>query len=116
LVGTVGIHGQKAKEFFPEQMADKFVAWQVGEGYSLQGKWRFLKNYSENYGDKLHFVGMLKGSDFHLKGYQLDSLQAHLEYTPTAIRINDLVINDRCGVLTSDRIDILKTDLGTWAF
>jgi len=59
---------------------------------------------------------MLKGSDFHIKGYQFDSLQAHLEYTPTAIRINDLVVNDPCGKLSSDRIDILKTDLGTWAF
>jgi len=116
LVGSVGIHGQHAKGFFPQQMAEKFITWKVGEGYQLQGKWRFLKNHSESYGDKLHFVGMLKGSDFHIKGYQFDSLQAHLEYTPTAIRINDLVVNDPCGKLSSDRIDILKTDLGTWAF
>lgn len=116
LVGSVGIDCQKAKGFFPQQMAEKFVTWRVGQGYKLQGRWRFLKNHSEHYGDKLHFVGMLKGNDFHIKGYQFDNLQAHLEYTPTAIRINDLVMSDPCGVLKSDRIDILKTDLGTWAF
>lgn len=116
LVGSVGIHGLRAKGFFPQQMAEKFVAWRVGEGYELQGKWRFLKNHSESYGDKLHFVGKLKGDRFRIKGYQFDTLQAHMEYTPTAIRINDLVVNDSCGVLKTDRIDILKTDLGSWAF
>lgn len=116
LVGSVGIHGMRSRGFFPKQMAEKFVTWRIGDGYELQGKWRFLKNHSESYGDKLHFVGKLKGDRFQLKGFQFDSLQAHMEYTPTAIRINDLVVNDASGVLKSDRIDILKTDLGTWAF
>lgn len=116
LVGSVGIHGMRSRGFFPQQMAEKFVAWRVGDGYELQGKWRFLKNHSESYGDKLHFVGKLKGDRFQFKGYQFDNLEAHMEYTPTAIRINDLVVNDVSGMLKSDRIDILKTDLGTWAF
>jgi hypothetical protein len=116
LVGSVEIDGQRAKEFFPDQMAEKIVEWKIGSGYQLQGKWRFLKNHSENYGDKLHFVGTLKGDHFYIRGYQVDSLVAYLEYTPTVIRINDLQVRDTSGVLISDRVDFLKTELGSWAF
>ncbi len=116
LIGEVGFHGQYAKNFFPSLMAEMFENWKVGDGYKLQGKWRFLKSRSESYGDKLHFVGTFKGDRFQLHGYQFDRASACLEYTPKAIRINDFMLQDPSGIVKSDRIDIVKTNFDTWAF
>ncbi len=116
LVGSVGIDVQQAREFFPPEMSAKLEEWKVGDGYRLKGKWRLLKNHSEDYSEKVNFFGTLEGDHFSFKGYMFDSLTAHLEYNPESIRIRDLRVQDPSGILKTDRIDILKTELNTWAF
>ncbi len=116
LVGTVAINAAKAHRFFPEVMAHKILEWRAGDGYFLRGKWRLRKSAAEDYSQKLHFTGLLQGDRFQLRGYQFDSLYAHLDYTPAAIKVKELKGQDVSGELNVEKIDFFQAENGQWVF
>lgn len=116
LIGRVDINPQAAKGLFPEEISKKVVDWKIGDGYRLNGKWRVQKDSSQDYANKLHFLGTFEGNQFSVKGYQFDSMIAHLEYTPKSARFRDFSIVDASGTLTSDRMDLVKGGDGHWYF
>lgn len=116
LTGTVAIDGRRTKGFFPKTLEMKLSEWQIGPGYRLRGKWRFQKKGGtvSDYSNKLHFLGILEGEQFFLKGYQFDSFLAHLEYTPKTVQVRHLVARDLAGELKMEQMDCVRKENGDW--
>ncbi|NGX42840.1 MAG: hypothetical protein K940chlam7_01128 [Chlamydiae bacterium] len=114
LEGEVNINAQEIKPLLPVEMAVKVDNWSIGDGYQLKGKWRYLKDSSQDYADKIYFGGTLVGKNFALQGYQFDTLTSRLEYTPSLIKVRDLILNDVAGILTAPQIDLFKRRDERW--
>ncbi len=117
LIGEVDINAEKATTLLSDDLAKKVIDWKIRDGYHLKGKWRLRKDADgRDYSNKLHFLGSLNGDHFALRGYQFDSMEAQVEYTPNSVRVRNLKVNDESGNLISEQINLVKSTNGHWHF
>jgi len=111
LVGLVKINATTAQALFPPEIAKGFTSWEIEDGYVLNGRWTLpheLKNTT--------FRGTLEGKNFIFKGYQFEQLNALLEYRPKVITLRNLEMDDPCGKIHVDQIDLHQDHNEKWYF
>lgn len=113
LIGEVKLDLRQASSLFSPEIRESVKRWEMGDGYTLKGKWKFSKNLEEeNLGVDLD--GFLEGRNFEFKGYQLDHLTAQLKYTPQSIHVQNLTLLDPAGTLHIDEIRCEKEEQQKW--
>lgn len=90
LVGQVGGNLDAASWLLGEGLAGTIQKWSISTGLMIGGQFAVSKEEAGTF----RFDGNLSGEDFYLKGYQFDSLFAHMTYDPQKLEILDLRILD----------------------
>ena len=114
LVGQMNVKPQVAAALVSAELQAKVKAWQLGEGYSLNGNWRLDKIVSADESGQLHFHGLLEGHNFVLKGYQFQSLNAWVDYVPRSLSFRQMRIEDPAGVMQIAQVDLFRDAQGGW--
>lgn len=114
LTGEITINSHEASPLLSEETSYALTDWKINGNYQLKGSWNLAKKDLPVWKDKIHFVGTLESHNSELKGYQLETLTAELEYTPPSLHVQNLRINDFAGTLHSKEAEIFKNDQGEW--
>lgn len=114
LVGTVSFDLSKATKLMTTEKAAAINAAQIGQGYSLHGRFAIDKSGDKSFGDRLYFQGDLSGSGFTCYGYRLNYLTGQLDYQPTQALISNLSISDACGQISIPTISFMADANTNW--
>jgi hypothetical protein len=113
LTGVVKVNMTECTPLLSEELSKTIQDWQIGDGYSLKGKWKFLKEAPQ---DSLEFQGILEGKNFEFKGYQFESLMAHLHYKRDALNCLSVNLRDPAGAVYIDQINCHLGEQERWKF
>jgi hypothetical protein len=116
LEGEIAINAGKASTFCSADLASKIIGWQLGCGYVLRGKWKYLNDAHLSFSDQLYFMGALEGQNIEMKGFQFDNLQAKIHYSPQEIKVTDLIIEDMAGMMSISQLEVNKGTDKKWYF
>lgn len=109
LTGDVNVDMQQLSALFSVDLTEKIKTWQIQKGYNLKGNWSFFDGKSFDLKSST-FNGELFGNDFEFKGYQFQKLQAEIDYCKDQIAINNLQLEDPCGMLYAKEMKLSLVD------
>jgi hypothetical protein len=117
LQGQVHVDFNRLSSLFSQSLADTIQQLQVGPNYSFAGRFWINPNWSGSFLEALSFKGELMSEEAILKGYQMQSVQADVQYVPGRLDIQNLSIQDSAGSLkTADAVVILDKNQDKWNF
>ncbi len=115
LLGEIDLKPQRSALLVSQELSEKMKLFQVGEGYTLKGRWRLGKAaIREEDAGQWHFHGYLEGKDFVLKGYRFQQLIAEANYVPGSIELRRIHIEDPSGSFSIEKADIFQMSDGRW--
>ncbi|MDE3046536.1 MAG: hypothetical protein KGJ02_07855 [Verrucomicrobiota bacterium] len=100
LIGSARFDFRRLSEWIPPAVSEVFHQLEMGRGYELKGS-LFIDR--KNLAD-FHFEGIFSGKQLELFGFELRTLLAQVDLTPSTLRIYDVKISDSAGSLKIDQI------------
>ncbi|HEY4831994.1 MAG TPA: hypothetical protein VIH61_05470, partial [Waddliaceae bacterium] len=116
LNGNITINAAKVSHFCSPELTSKIISWDLGSGYVLRGKWKYLNEPHLSFTDQLYFTGVLEGENIEMKGFQFDNLQATVNYSPQKLQVSNLTIEDMAGVMAIPQLEVNKGVDKRWYF
>lgn len=113
LIGDIKLNMHLAASLLPPELAKKVVEWEIGDGYLLSGKWKFIYNETKKEND-IYFSGDVEGHNCEFKGYQFYALKAQANYTPDSLDIVNITLHDPSGVLQAEQIHMNNDGNDVW--
>lgn len=114
LVGTVSFDMAKAAKLFTPDQVIAIKNAQLGEGYSIHGRYTFEKNSGKPFADRLYFQGELSGSHFTCYGYRMNYMTGQLDYQPNQAVITNMSISDACGQISIPTLSFTANAANKW--
>ena len=114
LDGVIEIDMGKVANVFNTEAKSKLMKWQIGNGYTLQGRWQINKDNSKSFADNVFFNGYLWGRDFDLLEYKFQQMFSECTYTPQNITIDHLVVTDPALNVEISSIRCVAQNDGNW--
>lgn len=112
--GEVIVDPQRAVGTLSHAIEQVVNQWQIGGEYHLQGKWNIGQENWGSWQEQLSFSGSVEGKECKCKLGQWDHLYGLLDYTPTAVNVRDLVMDDSAGTMAIPIMDIAKQKNANW--
>lgn len=81
------------------QAANRIKNLQLGSSYTFNGKFWMNPDLGKTFSEMVYFKGQVKSEEVILKGYQLQNLQADVQYVPGRFDIQNFSIQDPAGSL-----------------
>lgn len=112
LDGQIILDPKAGEHILPPDIVQAISSWKISRSYHLNGKWIFMLD-SEHEGE-LCFQGQLSGNNVILKGYEINHISADLHCNPLQIDIQNLLVQDAAGHLSTQAASMIKQDSGDW--
>ena len=119
LQGSVSFDLKKAKALFSEDVVDTLEKLSLSSKYSLEGSWKIAPKFGCRLLDTLSFKGKLVGNKAELKGYEIEKIEADVDYCPLQLKLSRLQLRDPAGSLFCELVSVtvkIKTMIGSSGF
>ena len=110
LTGQLKVNMPMLSPLLPEKVQKVIKKFEIGNGYKLSGDVILPKEQLED----VHFIGHLKGKNFHLMGLTMETLMSEVIIHPHQIELANCNISDTSGLFKVDKICICKEPNKKW--
>jgi hypothetical protein len=108
LEGEVQLEIESFSNLLPVHMLQNLAKLQLGPRYVFRGYYEFNLEQDPYLMNCLFFNGQLQGTETILKGYQVERLQALVQYAPGRVDLQDLKMQDEAGSLSASHLVFLR--------
>ena len=116
LKGTVSLDFNRICPLLPLQAAEKIQKLKLGSSYGFSGRFWDDPQLGETLLETAYFKGSLTSREAILKGYQVQSVDAEVQYVPGRLDIQNLTLQDPAGaVKVPSVIAMLEPEKQNWS-
>lgn len=117
LQGQVVVNFNRLSALLTPAAAEAIQKLKVGSLYSINGNFWINPDKGSTFLETVSFKGKLTSKEPILKGYQMQSLQADLQYIPGRLDMQNLSIDDPAGSVKAENCVVhLDDKQNTWMF
>lgn len=117
LQGQVKVDFNRLSPLLAPDIAEVIETLKLGSFFSFGGNFWLNPQSGASFLDTVSFKGKLESEEFILKGYQMQNLQADLQYVPDQLDMQNLLIKDTAGTIKLDHCIVLKNKFfNSWSF